>query len=68
MKERTIAFLIFAAILIFALAASWGFACLLMWIASLCFNIGFSFNIATGIWLVLLLVGGAFRSTSSSGK
>lgn len=40
----------------FALAFSWAVCISIMWLIALCFSVGFSLRIATGIWLVLGLI------------
>lgn len=53
------------AILLTALvvALSWGLSVGIIYLVCLCFSWSFDLLIATGIWLVLTLVGSFFRST-----
>lgn len=53
-------------ILLFILAAalSWVFVVLIIWLLSLCFGFDFSLLIATGIWLVWLLLRSIFEPIS----
>lgn len=53
------------AILLTALvvALSWGISVGIIYLVCLCFSWSFDLLIATGIWLVLTLVGSFFRST-----
>lgn len=53
------------AILLTALvvALSWGVSVGIIYLVCLCFSWAFDLLIATGIWLVLTLVGSFFRST-----
>jgi hypothetical protein len=45
-----------------ALALSWLGTCGVIWLITLCFDLEFSWLIATGIWLGLALVSGLFRA------
>lgn len=47
---------------VLALAASWGTTIGLYYLITLCFNIGFSWKIGTGIWLIICLIGGICKS------
>ena len=40
---------------------SWIATCGVVKLITLCFGLSFSWPIATGIWLILLLLGGLFR-------
>ena len=44
-----------------ALALSWIVTCVIIKLITLCFGVAFSWLIATGIWLVLLLLKAVFR-------
>lgn len=46
-------------------AASWATTALIIWAISLCFPFTFSFKLATGVWLILLLLKAFF---SRNGK
>ena len=45
------------------LALSWGISVGIIYLVCLCFSWSFDLLIATGIWLVLTLVGPFFKST-----
>lgn len=44
-------------------AISWITTCGIIALICLCFNLVFSWKIATGIWLILFLIGGGIRCT-----
>ena len=44
-------------LIILGIAASWGIVCGLIKLITLCFGWHFSLKIATGIWLIILLIG-----------
>lgn len=50
---------------LFIIALSWLTTCGLLYLITLCFGWAFSWSIATGIWLVLLLLSSIFGSNSS---
>lgn len=56
-----IALFIFSAIL----AISWAMTCGIIYAIALCFSLPFTLPIATGIWLILLLLGLVFGRSSS---
>lgn len=47
------------------LALSWGLTCGIIYLITLCFSLAFSWEIATGIWLVLMLLSSFFKSSKS---
>lgn len=47
---------LFIACLILGLVVSWGATVGVFYLVSLCFNIGFSLKIGTGIWLIMCLI------------
>lgn len=47
-------------IILAALIASWLLTCGIIFLIRLCFGWAFSFAIATGIWLIILLLKGIF--------
>lgn len=55
-------------ILFLILAISWGATCGILYLITLCFNIAFSWPIATGTWLILFLLASFFKSSNSSKK
>jgi len=59
--------LIFASALIIVGLLSWGLTVGVIKLITLCFGWGFSLSVATGIWLVLGLLGWVFNR-GSSGK
>lgn len=48
-------------LLIIALAVSWGFTAFIVWLITLCFGWEFNFLYATGVWLILWLLGGGIK-------
>lgn len=50
------------------LGISWACTCGLIFLITLCFSIEFSWAIATGIWLILLMLSSFFRSSNSNSK
>ena len=54
-------FLLYALMLIAFLAISWILTCGIIYLIFCCFSLAFSWSIATGIWLVLLILGSVFR-------
>lgn len=53
-------------VLFLILAISWGATCGILYLIALCFNIAFSWPIATGTWLILFLLASFFKSNNSS--
>jgi hypothetical protein len=53
-------------IIIFALllGINWIATCGIIKLITICFSLTFKWNFATGIWLILLLLGGVFREKS----
>lgn len=49
--------LIFIIVYLLALGVSWLLTCGIVKLITLCFGLTFSWSIATGIWLILWLVG-----------
>ncbi|MBR6641157.1 MAG: hypothetical protein IKL08_03070 [Clostridia bacterium] len=45
---------------ILLIGASWLFTCGLIWLITLCFRVEFDWLTATGIWLILCLLGTVF--------
>lgn len=43
------------------MAISWALTCGIIKLITLCFGLTFSFAIATGIWLILFLLGSTFK-------
>lgn len=54
-------FLLYALMLITILAISWILTCGIVYLIFLCFSLVFSWPVATGIWLILLILGSIFR-------
>ena len=46
---------------IIVIACSWLFTCGIIKLITLCFDLNFTWSIATGIWLILVLLGSMFR-------
>ena len=59
------AFLIGLLIILLCLALSWGITIGIIALICLCFGLTFSLPIATGIWLVLVLIQAFLKPTSS---
>lgn len=53
-------FIIDLTIILLCGAISWAITTGVIWLIFLCFSLNFSIMIATGIWLVLLLLKGVF--------
>ena len=58
-------FTVFFGILIFAsiMGISWFVTCVIIKLITICFGLTFSWSIATGIWLILLLLKSVFNIT-----
>lgn len=54
-------FLLYALMLIAILAISWILTCGIVYLIFWCFSLVFSWPVATGIWLILLILGSIFR-------
>lgn len=48
---------------VMAICFSWVFTCAILYFAALCFAVVYSLKIATGVWLLLLLLSVFFRPT-----
>ena len=55
-------YLIMALVAILVAGISWITTCGIFYLITLCFSLEFSWLTATGIWLILLLVGGTVKS------
>lgn len=47
---------------------SWAITCGILWLAAWCFGLVFDLKIATGVWLIFLLIRSLFNASSSSNK
>ena len=56
-------YLIVALVTLLLLALSWATTVGLIWLIYLCFEWSFDLLIATGIWLIMFLVSGCFKSS-----
>lgn len=69
MKEKIaeggIAALIFIGILILVFGVSWIVTCGIIKLITICFGWTFKWSIATGIWLISLLLSSTFKSHSN---
>ena len=54
-------FLLYALMLIAILAISWIFTCGIIYLIFCCFGLAFTWPVATGIWLISLILGRIFR-------
>lgn len=52
------------AILIFAYGLSWILICGIIKLITMCFGLTFKWSIATGIWLIMCLLGMVFKSSN----
>ena len=59
-KETGLGIAVIIAIIALILAISWGGTCLLVWLITLCFGWEFSFAVATGVWLLIILLKNIF--------
>lgn len=62
-KEWGIAIIFVVLIIIAAYALSWIVTCGIIKLITLCFGWTFKWSIATGIWLIMCLVGKVFKVT-----
>ena len=65
MKKGAFALLL-AIIFLLILLLSWAITSGIIYLICLCFHLNFSLKIATGVWLVLLLISGFFRQPKNS--
>ena len=49
-------------IFLLVVALSWGFTSVTVWLITLCFGLEFNLLYATGVWLILLLLGNVFSN------
>ena len=54
--------IIMIAILIFAYGLSWILICGIIKLITMCFGLTFKWSIATGIWLIMCLLGMVFKT------
>jgi hypothetical protein len=52
----------FILVIVLAYLLSWGVTCGIIYLITLCFGIGFSLPIATGCWLIMLLISTLFKN------
>lgn len=50
-------------VVIAGMAVSWALTVGIVYLITLCFGLAFSFKLATGVWLVLTLIGSFFTQT-----
>lgn len=67
-KDAGLTAAVIIAIIILILAISWAGTCLLVWLITLCFGLEFSFAIATGIWLLIILLKNIFSVSINNNK
>lgn len=53
--------LIKALAILLGLAVAWGIVVLMVWLICLCFGWKFTWLMATGVWLIVLLIKGIFE-------
>lgn len=56
-------YLIIALVTLLLLAVSWATTAGIIWLICLCFKWSFDLIIATGVWLILFLLSGCFKSS-----
>lgn len=56
-KDNLVKSLIIVALMILVFGASWLITCGIVKLITMCFGVAFTWRIATGIWLILLLLG-----------
>lgn len=61
--KNIIAFIGIAFILSACAFVSWAIVCGFIKLVSMCFGLGFSFKVATGIWLILVFIKIVFGTT-----
>ena len=52
----------FILVIVLACLLSWAVTCGIVYLITLCFGIGFSLPIATGCWLIMLLISTLFKN------
>ncbi|RGH54923.1 hypothetical protein DW846_01625 [Ruminococcus sp. AM36-2AA] len=52
----------FILVVVLAYLVSWAVTCGIIYLITLCFGIGFSLPMATGCWLIMLLIGTLFKN------
>ena len=57
--------LFFLFLVLIALAIDWFFTCGIVYLITLCFGLTFSLSVATGIWLISILLCVKFKNSSS---
>ena len=55
-------YIVIGLVTLLLLAVSWATTAGVIWLICLCFGWLFSWQIATGVWLILLLLSGCFKS------
>lgn len=60
-KSRFLRILIILLIFVVMIGLSWAITCGIIKLICLCFGLKFSLFIATGIWLILILINGFFN-------
>ena len=60
--------LLLTIIILLCLALSWIITCGIIYCITICFGLSFSWGIATGIWLILLLIGKGIHITIGNKK
>lgn len=56
MKNKYLLILLTLLVLISGCSISWAITCSILYLGSLCFGLSFSLKIATGLWLILILI------------
>ena len=57
--------LFFLFLVLIALVIEWVFTCGIVYLITLCFGLTFSWSVATGIWLISILLYNIVKSSSS---
>lgn len=62
-KDTLLNVLILAVVIIAVFAISWIYTCGIIKLITLCFGWAFKWSTATGIWLIMYLLGSVFKTT-----
>lgn len=60
--------LIKALAILLGLAVGWGIVVLMVWLICLCFGWEFTWAMATGVWLIVLLIEGIFKQNKGGAE
>ncbi len=63
---KVLAACVIAVLLTAIIALSWAAVCGIIKLIVLCFALKFSYEIATGVWLVMVLIGATFKTVGGN--